>query len=121
MPTGTITVEKQTRIQLFAFIIALAICLLFSAVFGVFTLAKYHQSGKIELDGRINPNNAPVASLMRLPGVGLGRAQAIAAYREDFLVNGGQPPVFKDCNDLQKVKGIGPATVRNIKLLLQFE
>jgi competence ComEA-like helix-hairpin-helix protein len=76
---------------------------------------------KIELDGRINPNDAPVESLVRLPGLGIGRAEAIVAYRERPGQKSGGGPAFQNGNDLQKVKGIGPTTVQNISEWLKFK
>ena len=112
---------RQTRIQSFAFVISVCVAVCFSLGF----VSEYVSSGqgsKIELESRINPNDAPIASLVRLPGIGVSRAGAIIAYRENF---GGSPyggnPVFRSCNDLQKVKGIGPKTVQNIGELLTFE
>ena len=45
---------------------------------------------------------------MRLPGVGLVKAQAIVTYREQFRQSGKGDLAFRDCNDLDNVKGIGP-------------
>ena len=77
-------------------------------------------SGVIELDGRINPNEAPVSSLVRLPGIGVSRAEAIVTYRENFREEG-QRKAFQDSDDLQNVKGIGPVTVQNTGKWLKFE
>lgn len=74
-----------------------------------------------ELQNRINPNNASVESLMRLPGLGVGRAGAIVAYRENFTKKNGKSLAFEDCNDLLKISGIGPKTVLGIKDWLEFE
>ena len=56
----------------------------------------------------------------RLPGIGDGRAKAIVAYRENFSErqNG---KAFRNCDDLQKVKGIGPKTAEDICEWLKFE
>jgi competence protein ComEA len=114
------TEARQKRIQSFAFVISIiaAVCLSWGFVENV---AKSGQSHKIELDEKINPNNAPAASLMRLPGIGISRAEAIVAYREKFNQRNKNEPAFQNCNDLQKVKGIGPKTVQNISQLLKFE
>jgi len=69
------------------------------------------------LDDHINPNTAPLESLVRLPGLGVTRAAAIVAYR-DNQVSG---PAFRDLNDLKKVKGIGPQTAQNAGQWLKFE
>ena len=131
------TEAGQNRIQSFAgtpfcdrlqngnpFIIAVFGCVLFSISFAASSLSGFGSgfSGcEIELESRINPNDAPLASLVRLPGIGIGRAGAIVAYRENFAEQqeGSQP--FRNCDDLQKVRGIGPKTVKNISEWLKFE
>jgi competence protein ComEA len=50
---------------------------------------------------RIDLNRAGVAELMRLPGVGRARAEAIVAHR--------QRSPFRTPSDVVQVKGIGPA------------
>jgi competence protein ComEA len=87
--------------------------------FTVLSLGRLGQSCEIKLESRVNPNYAPLASLARLPGIGLIRAEAIIAYRKNFSDNEARP--FKDCNDLQKVKGIGPKTAADICEWLKFE
>jgi len=75
----------------------------------------------MELEKRINPNFAPSASLVRLPGIGLSKAEAIIAYREQIIGRDGKLAAFTEANDLQKVKGIGPRTVEKLKPVLRFE
>jgi len=104
--------ESEQRLGL---LVGVAACVLLCVVFAV----DFHRAGPvrgIELDSRINPNDAPVSSLVRLPGIGLSRAEAIAAYRRSC-----EAPAFRDAEDLQKVKGIGPRTVENIAPFLEFE
>ena len=74
-----------------------------------------------QLQIRINPNNASVESLVRLPNLGTGRAGAIVTYRENFEKNESKGLAFEDCNDLLKVSGIGPKTVQSISEWLEFE
>jgi len=118
------TEVRQNRIQSFAFVIAASVCVLFSVVFAVSSLVGFGAASdgcEIELEGRINPNDAPVASLVRLPGIGIVRAEAIVAYRDNFSEQNTGAPAFQNPNDLQKVKGIGPKTVENISEWLKFE
>lgn len=75
----------------------------------------------VRSDERINPNEAPTASLARLPGIGPTRARAIVAFREQRQEQGGGGPVFRSADDLQQVNGIGPATVGRIRSLLWFD
>ena len=118
------TEVRQNRIQSFAFVIAVSVCVLFSVVFAVSSLVRFRTASggcEIELERRINPNEAPVASMVRLPGIGIGKARAIVAYRDNFSEQNTGAPAFQNPNDLQKVKGIGPKTVENISEWLKFE
>ena len=69
---------------------------------------------------KINPNNAPAASLSRLPGVGMVRAQAILSYRREAIPTGDRQ-AFESYRDLEKVRGIGPKTAQKISEWLKFE
>ncbi len=60
---------------------------------------------------RIDLNRASVTELMRLPGLGQKRAQAIVAYRAK------QP--FRRAEDVLAVKGLGPAWFAKVKGNLQ--
>jgi len=64
----------------------------------------------------INPNTASSGSLQRLPGIGPARAAAIVAYRQDH-----GPVAFQEPADLSAIRGIGPATVRNVSPHLTFD
>ncbi|HER20299.1 MAG TPA: helix-hairpin-helix domain-containing protein [Chromatiales bacterium] len=78
-------------------------------------------AGPIHTPERINPNTAPVGSLVRLPGIGPTRARAIAAYRETIRQTVGDGPVFRSCDDLQQIKGIGPKTAEDVRDWLEFQ
>ena len=114
---------EQNRIQSFAFVISISLAVFFSFGFisnlGLNTLTINQYS--IELESRINPNSAPIESLVRLPGMGPGRAGAIIVYRKNFKGTNVVKTAFQNCDDLQKVKGIGPKTVQNICELLKFD
>jgi len=62
--------------------------------------------------GAVNINAADAAALQGLPGIGPSKAQAIVA---DRTANG----PFTDCSDLQRVRGVGPATIAGIVNLCQ--
>jgi len=113
----------QKRIQSFAFVISVCVAVCFSCGFvsNLVQLGTAFSGCEIELESRINPNDAPVASLVRLPGIGVGRAGAIVAYRENFSGKDGNSSAFRNCDDLQKVRGIGPKTAQNISQWLTFE
>ena len=114
------TEAGQKKIQSFAFVISIVVAVCFSLGF-VGNLAGHRQPYKIELDEKINPNYAPVASLVRLPGIGISRAEAIVEYRQNVGTKDDRNKAFRSCDDLQKVKGIGPKTVQNISQWLKFE
>jgi competence ComEA-like helix-hairpin-helix protein len=114
------TDTQQNRIQSFAFVISVSVCVCFSTAFAALSLSRVQQHCEIELDSRINPNDAPLASLVRLPGIGISRAEAIVAYRANFASQNDNP-AFEIADDLQKVKGIGPKTVQDINQWLKFE
>ena len=83
--------------------------------------AAYRQATE-RLADKVNPNRAEAASLVRLPGIGPMKAQAIIEYRQKKLAtNQKQNIIFSCANDLEQVKGIGPGTVENIKEYLVFE
>jgi competence ComEA-like helix-hairpin-helix protein len=111
---------KQSEIQSFAFV--LSICAAFCFC-GSFVCGYVNGGGKceIELESRVNPNDAPLESLIRLPGIGVSRARAIIEYREEFGGGEGGNKVFHNCNDLQKVRGIGPKTAQKISEWVKFE
>lgn len=52
----------------------------------------------------IDPNTADVASLARLPEIGLERAKAIVAHREQFLAANPGRRAFEFAEDLSSVK-----------------
>ncbi|MDP6542888.1 MAG: helix-hairpin-helix domain-containing protein [Phycisphaerae bacterium] len=58
---------------------------------------------------RIDPNTASLESILSIPGIGLTRAKAIIEYRQSH-----GPGAFETPEDLAKVPGIGPQTVRQI-------
>lgn len=56
----------------------------------------------------VNLNTATQAEIESLPGIGPVKAAAIVDYRKK---NGG----FKSVDELEKVEGIGPATLKSIR------
>jgi len=111
----------QERVQSFAFVLSITMCAVFSGGSLLWGFVVQGQPRQIELEDRINPNNAPASSLLRLPGVGLSRAEAIIAYRENFGEKEHKGPAFRDANDLRQVRGIGPKTVENLSEWLMFD
>ena len=107
--------------QSLGFIVGSCLCLILSAVFAVGTFRKAFGSPEFHSQGRINPNDASVASLARLPGIGSTRARAIVDFRTRLQGRPGDAPVFRKAEDLAQVKGIGPATVEGIRPWLRFD
>ena len=107
---------SATKCRAFAFA-AGAGCVL-SAIFAGVWLSNAGAADEIVLETRINPNTAPAASLMRLPNIGPKRAQAIVEYRQAV---GGSGAAFEKAEDLEKIKGIGPATVAGARQWLCFD
>jgi len=118
------TEARSDRIRSSAFVISVVVCIMCSIFFVSLSFMSFGSAlggCEIELDEKINPNNSPVASIIRLPNIGPVRAAAIVAYRENLKHNGGTYRAFRDCNDLQKIRGIGPKTAQNISRWLKFE
>ena len=120
MTTGTLLdIDRYHRkkTQAAGFIMALALSFFLGAFFFVSYESGLRGSCPGSLDQKINPNNASVASLIRLPGIGPGRAAAIVEYRGTMT---GSTKAFGSCSDLEKVKGIGPKTAESIERWLCF-
>jgi competence protein ComEA len=64
--------------------------------------------------GRIDLNHADRAQLLQLPGVGEATAGRIEEYRRSH--NG-----FQSVDDLRQVRGVGPALVERLRLLVDVE
>ena len=62
------TEASQKRIQSFAFVFSAVVCVLFCSCFLVSSLWGLGQSYEIELDEKVNPNEASLGSLVRLRG-----------------------------------------------------
>jgi len=62
---------------------------------------------------KVNINTAGLETLVKLPGIGPVKAQAIIEYRENI----GE---FESINEITKVKGIGEATMAKIRLYLKI-
>ncbi|QHT60251.1 hypothetical protein GXP70_10045 [Paenibacillus lycopersici] len=70
--------------------------------------AESQQAGAASNEGKIDVNHASAAELDALPGIGAAKAEAIVADRER---NG----LFRNPDDLLRVKGIGPKLLDKMK------
>lgn len=113
--------QRREEAQSAAFGIGVCLMACLSVGFGGAAILGYTQSHRPKLDGLINPNDASVASLVRLPNIGAIRAEAIVAYREEFRRMQPQGQAFQRPADLQNVRGIGPKTVADLCQWLTFE
>ncbi|NLY58727.1 MAG: helix-hairpin-helix domain-containing protein [Gammaproteobacteria bacterium] len=78
-----------------------AVMLCLSMCFALPILAEVDSAPQIT----VNINNASAAEIAEtLTGIGMAKAEAIVSYRDE---HGG----FESVEDLQLVKGVGPATV----------
>ncbi len=104
-----------------AFRVGLGVCLTLSLAFATGMFQRTEDSSGIGSGERINLNEAPIASLMRLPQIGVARARAIVAHRDRVATQDGRVPVFKKADDLRRIKGIGPAIVEGVRPWLRFD
>jgi competence protein ComEA len=73
-----------------------------------------------ELQDQLDPNTATAADLSALPNLGPAMARRIIEDRERFQKDHPSEPAFKKIEDLMRVKGIGPATLENLRPYLRF-
>jgi len=111
---------RQGRIQATSFLMSITLIVV-GAIILIISQNSGKESDKIIMENRINPNSEPVGSLLRLPGIGISKANAIVTYRDVFVLEHEQRPAFKEYRDLENVEGIGPKTADNICGYLKFE
>ena len=73
-----------------------------------------------ELASRIDPNVADWQTLAAIPGLGEKRARQIAEYRIRAQEGAPGAIVFHQATDLLRVRGIGRATMENLRPYLIF-
>ena len=73
-----------------------------------------------ELLDRIDPNTADVATLAALPTLGEKRAKLIVDFRESRRANKSNAVVFERLEDLLRIRGIGAATIDQLRPFLTF-
>lgn len=73
-----------------------------------------------EVQSRIDPNSADWQTLAAIPNLGEKRAKAIVAYRDAIRSGNAKTVVFRSPADLLHIRGIGAATVENLRPYLIF-
>ena len=73
-----------------------------------------------ELATRIDPNTADWQTLAAIPTLGEKRAKEIVAYRDRIRSSEPNAIVFRDAADLLRIRGIGRATIDNLRPHLVF-
>lgn len=95
-----------------AFLTGILLCWLFTVPLMLSHHRKLKDTSIVSVSSKIDPNNAGLHSLARLPGIGPSLANAIIEYR--------QKASFETAEDLLDVKGIGPKKMIAIKPYLFF-
>jgi len=109
---------ERIKIENTSFFPVVGIASLLMIFFSISAFLNSKESVEIHLQRRINPNLAEVSSLVRLPNIGLSKANKIIDHRRQ---NGYDNQVFNSLEDLQKVKGIGPKISGQLNEYLTFE
>ena len=109
--------KESGRTKVAAFVVAICFCLVLSGLIFFGGLVGSNDEQIIKITSRINPNTAPIESLMRLDGIGAVRAYDIVEYRRNCQRN----KAFEMADDLQAIRGIGPKTVEKIEHSLRFD
>lgn len=73
-----------------------------------------------ELVDRLDPNTADAATLSALPQLGPRRARDIVEYRDRQRAADPNRLVFKELDDLLRVRGIGQAMIKHLEPYLAF-
>jgi competence ComEA-like helix-hairpin-helix protein len=73
-----------------------------------------------KLANHIDPNTATQAELAEIPELGEKRAESIVEYRRQYLTRYPNHAPFNSPSDLERIPGIGPATVENMTSYLEF-
>src|SRR5688572_10034266 len=74
----------------------------------------------LELLDWIDPNTADEATLAALPNLGPAMARRIIEDRNQFQAQNPTQLPYRRLQDLDRIKGIGPATLENLRPYLVF-
>ena len=73
-----------------------------------------------DLQDKLDPNTATAEDLSALPNLGPAMARRIIEDRNQFQKQHPNQPAYQKLEDLQRIKGIGAATLENLKPYLSF-
>jgi competence protein ComEA len=73
-----------------------------------------------ELQDKLDPNTASASDLSALPNLGPAMARRIVEEREEFRKEHPGEVPYRQLEDLERIKGIGPATLENLRPYLRF-
>ena len=73
-----------------------------------------------DLQNKLDPNTATLDDLSALPNLGPAMARRILEDRQQFQKQHPNQPPYQKLEDLQRIKGIGPATLENLRPYLKF-
>jgi DNA uptake protein ComE-like DNA-binding protein len=113
-------VITQHQVRRSAFILVIVVCLGYSCG-GLVLICSTEQAASLPSLEKINPNTAPVGSLVRLPGIGPLRAQMLISYRDQFYRQQATQRAFTCPADIVKVRGLGTKTVAGFGQYLDFK
>ncbi len=74
----------------------------------------------LNLLDKLDPNTASHSDLSALPNIGPAMARRIIEDREQFQKQTPNQLPYRQLQDLDRIKGIGPATLENLKPYLMF-
>lgn len=112
--------SEDQIVRAVGFVVGVCLCVVLGLGFAGKALKTFTHRPRLQIQGKINPNRAPTASLARLPSIGLTRANAIVVHRNEFTSQGGEGAAFHRPEDLRVIPGIGPRTVEDIRPWLRF-
>ncbi len=110
---------NQFAEQTSAFVIAILGCLTLCVWFFCAEVSVL-PTADVAIPQTINPNQAPLGSLIRLPGIGPARVQAIIHFRQTQQQRRPGRHAFREASDLARIKGIGPKTVQGLDPWLEL-